>query len=78
MLKAIRIQKGITQKDLAKRLGISQSYLCKLESKGLYKIKANVELIDSLARELNLCQIAVFLYFLNVNIYCPFYFKKTE
>lgn len=78
MLKAIRIQKGITQKDLAKRLGISQSYLCKLENKELYRIKANVELIDSLSRELNLCQIAVFLYFLNVNIYCPFYFKKTE
>lgn len=38
-LRTIREKKGITQKDLATKLGMSQAYLCNLE-----KGKANVSL----------------------------------
>ncbi|EKS4344876.1 helix-turn-helix domain-containing protein [Clostridium sporogenes] len=78
MLKAVRKDKGIKQKDLANRLGITQPYLSKLENNSIYKINVNVNLIKNLAMELNICPIAVFLYFLNVNIFCPFHLKKTE
>lgn len=77
MLKAIRIQKGIIQKDLANRLGISQSYLSKLENYSTYKVKVNTALIEKIAVELNICPIEVFLYFLNVNFYCTFDLKST-
>lgn len=30
-LKAKRVEKGIKQKDLAKKLGITQQYLCQIE-----------------------------------------------
>lgn len=72
MLKAVREDKGIKQKDLANRLGITQPYLSKLENNSIYKINVNINLIENLALELNICPIAVFLYFLNVNIFCPF------
>ncbi|AVP64991.1 XRE family transcriptional regulator [Clostridium botulinum] len=78
MLKAVREDKGIKQKDLANRLGITQPYLSKLENNSIYKINVNVDLIENLAIELNICPIAVFLYFLNVNISCPFHLKKTQ
>lgn len=38
-LRTIRKKKGMTQKDLATKLGMSQAYLCNLE-----KGKANVSL----------------------------------
>lgn len=77
MLKAVRKHKGIKQKDLANRLGITQAYLSKLENNSLYKINVNINIIENLALELNICPIAVFLYFFNVNISCPFNLKKT-
>ena len=78
MIKIFREHKGIRQEDLANRLGITQPYLSKLENNSIYKINVNVDLIENLAMELNVCPIAVFLYFLNVKISCPFYLKKTE
>lgn len=78
MLKAVREEKGIKQKDLANRLGLSQSYLSKLENKSSYKVHVSVDTIENLSIELNICPIAVFLYFLNVKIFCPFKYEKTE
>lgn len=78
MIKIFRMHKGIRQKDLASRLGITQPYLSKLENNSIYKINVNIDIIENLALELNICPVAVFLYFLNVNISCPFYLKKTE
>ncbi|EJP6471336.1 helix-turn-helix transcriptional regulator [Clostridium botulinum] len=78
MIKIFREHKGIRQEDLANRLGITQPYLSKLENNSIYKINVNVDLIENLAMELNICPIAVFLYFVNVKISCPFYLKKTE
>ncbi|HDK7218152.1 TPA: helix-turn-helix transcriptional regulator [Clostridium botulinum] len=78
MIKIFREHKGIRQEDLANRLGITQPHLSKLENNSIYKINVNVDLIENLAMELNVCPIAIFLYFLNVKISCPFYFKKTE
>ncbi|MDS1004756.1 helix-turn-helix transcriptional regulator [Clostridium sporogenes] len=78
MIKFFREHKGIRQEDLADRLDIKQSYLSKLENNNIYRINVNIRTIEKIAIELNICPIAVFLYFLNVNIYCPFNLKKTE
>ncbi|WMJ81995.1 helix-turn-helix transcriptional regulator [Clostridium sp. MB40-C1] len=78
MLKAVRKRKGIRQKDLALRLGISQSHLSKIENYAVYNIKVTVDIMEKLAEELNICPIAVFLYFINVQIFCRFDLKKTE
>lgn len=61
MLKAARKSKNMSQKDLAKKLNLSQSYLCKLENKE-YK-NVTVELIKRISLELDLDLIEVFLYF---------------
>ncbi len=63
MIRIFREHKGIRQEDLASRLGITQPYLSKLENNSIYKINVNVDLIENLAMELNVCPIAVFLYF---------------
>ncbi|NFN85939.1 helix-turn-helix transcriptional regulator [Clostridium sporogenes] len=76
MLKAVRKLKDIKQKYLANRLGVSQSYLSKLENYSLYEVTVTIDTIKSLAMELNICSIAVFLYFLNVKFFCRFDFKK--
>ncbi|WP_097025437.1 helix-turn-helix domain-containing protein [Clostridium peptidivorans] len=78
MLKAIRKHKGIRQADLASRLDISQSHLSKLENNSIYKINVNIAMIEKLAVELNICPVAVFLYFLNVQLFCLFNNKRTE
>ncbi|AVQ40503.1 XRE family transcriptional regulator [Clostridium botulinum] len=49
-LQAKRVEKGIKQKDLAKQLGITQQYLCKLE-KG--KIEPRRNLMISISKILN-------------------------
>jgi transcriptional regulator with XRE-family HTH domain len=78
MIKIFREHKGIRQEDLANRLGITQPHLSKLENNSMYKINVNINLIENLAMELNICPIAVFLYFLNVKISCPLCLKRTE
>ncbi|WMJ79517.1 helix-turn-helix transcriptional regulator [Clostridium sp. MB40-C1] len=78
MLKAVRKRKGIRQKDLALRLGISQAHLSKIENYSVYNIKVSSDIIEKIAEELNICPIAVFLYFINVHIFCRFNLKKTE
>ncbi|NFD30393.1 XRE family transcriptional regulator [Clostridium botulinum] len=78
MLKAVRKHKGIKQKDLANRLGVSQSTISKLENYSIYEVTVTVDLIENLAMELNICPIAVFLYFLNVKFFCRFDLKKTH
>ncbi|MGI6215515.1 MAG: helix-turn-helix domain-containing protein [Christensenellales bacterium] len=49
-IKALRIKKGIKQKDLAKSLGISSAYLCELENQK--KTNPNINLLMRLSQEL--------------------------
>ncbi|MGJ8756122.1 helix-turn-helix domain-containing protein [Clostridium botulinum] len=77
MIKIFREHKGIRQEDLAYRLGITQPHLSRLENNSVYKINVNIDLIENLAMELNICPVAVFLYFLDVKISCPFQTEKT-
>lgn len=63
MIKLLRMNMGLTQKALAIKIGITQSYMSKLENYDLYHKKVSVEIITKLAKELKVCPIDVFVYF---------------
>lgn len=72
MLKDKRKEKKISQSKLAKKLGISESYLSKLE-KHPSLCNPSVNLILKLSEELTLDPVKVFLYFIKekaISIYC--------
>ncbi|UCR75255.1 hypothetical protein BG3P_41 [Clostridium phage vB_CpeS_BG3P] len=56
IIKEIRRKKSFTQKFLAEKLGISQSYLCELESK---KSIPSLTTIKKLSNVLELCPIRI-------------------
>ncbi|APM41355.1 helix-turn-helix domain-containing protein [Clostridium kluyveri] len=79
MFRAIRNKLGITQKQMAERLGISQSYLSKLENTSLYKMNyISIPFIKKTCNEFTMCPIMLFLYFYEGQFYCPFYSKKKK
>ncbi|MCY6958901.1 helix-turn-helix domain-containing protein [Clostridium brassicae] len=63
MLKTARILKRMSQKTLGERLGISQSYVSRLENEEKYNENITVDLIRRLSIELDLDPIDLFLYF---------------
>ncbi|HCQ89207.1 MULTISPECIES: helix-turn-helix domain-containing protein [unclassified Clostridium] len=63
MLKNARKSKRMSQKYLAKRLGITQSYLSKLENKEKYNKNVTIDLVERIAEELDLDSTDVFFYF---------------
>lgn len=63
MLRSARKNKGLSQKTLAERLGITQSYFSRLENKHKYNKNVTVELIKKMSLELELDPVDVFLYF---------------
>ena len=67
MLKEKRRELKLTQSNLAKRLGISKSYLCKLE-KHPSNCNPNINFILKLSNELDLDPTEIFLYFIEKKI----------
>lgn len=61
MLKNRRKKLGIKQKELAKRLNVTQSYLSKIEREHFSNV--NVEFIGKISEELKLDPVDVFLFF---------------
>ena len=47
-LKMMRIQQGLTQLELAKKIGVSESYICQIENGKMISIKK----LDKLAKVL--------------------------
>ncbi|HID0817787.1 transcriptional regulator [Clostridium botulinum] len=63
MLKKARKTKGLSQKTLAKKLNITQSYLSRLESNSKYNKNITIGLIKKISIELELNPVDIFLYF---------------
>ncbi|EKS4345766.1 helix-turn-helix transcriptional regulator [Clostridium botulinum] len=63
MLKKARKTKGLSQKTLAKKLDITQSYLSRLESNAKYNENITIGLIKKISIELELDPVDIFLYF---------------
>ncbi|EDU35764.1 MULTISPECIES: helix-turn-helix domain-containing protein [Clostridium] len=63
MLKKARKTKGLSQKTLAKKLDITQSYLSRLESNAKYNKNITIGLIKKISIELELDPVDIFLYF---------------
>ena len=64
MIKKLRKKKKISQKELSEKLGITQSYLSKLESRNnKYHKNVTVGLIIKMADVLEVDSVALFKYF---------------
>lgn len=70
MLKNARKKLGLSQRELAKKLKVTQSYISKLENNRIDNISVN--LILDISKELKLCPIAVFVFFVNCCHNCHF------
>lgn len=70
MLKTLRTKKGYTEKLLAKKIGISQGYLSKLENHKIHKNGIPMGIILKLAKELDICPLKLFIYFSGADIKC--------
>lgn len=72
MLKNARKEKGLKQYELANKLGISASYLSKIENNKNYKnLNISINLILKISDLLDLCPVSIFIYLTN-NFSCPF------
>ncbi|MDF2800802.1 MAG: Helix-turn-helix domain [Anaerocolumna sp.] len=56
-MRHIRRSKGLTQKELAKKIGISQSYISKLESNEEMLCNLSLKNVNELARFMEICPV---------------------
>lgn len=70
MLKSARLKRGLTQKELSRLTGISQSYISKLERENYNFHSPTLKQIVRLAKELNLCPVTLSKWFLTFHISC--------
>ena len=61
MLKIARQKSGLSQRRLAKKLKVTQSYISKLENGSLDNV--TLKLVLDISKELKLCPIDVFIFF---------------
>ncbi|WP_039242709.1 helix-turn-helix domain-containing protein [Clostridium botulinum] len=54
IIKKFRLEMGLSQKELAVRIGVSQSYIAKLESLQYEKV-ATLKIIKKLSKTLGVC-----------------------
>ena len=73
MIKHLREKKGLTQVELAKRIGLSTSHVNRMERK-VKGYRASYSTIKLLARELETCPIKIFVFFSDID--CDL-FKET-
>lgn len=60
MIRKARRLKGLSQRQLANLLGVSQSYISKLENRNIATV--TIECILNLSRILNLCPVNLFVF----------------
>lgn len=63
MIKSARRKIGLSQKQLSYRLGVSQSYISKLENRRIDTV--SIGLVLELSSILKICPISVFVYLIN-------------
>ena len=70
MLKIARKRSGLSQRRLAKKLRVTQSYISKLENGSLDN--TTLKLVLDISKELKLCPIDVFIFFVGNCSECHF------
>jgi transcriptional regulator with XRE-family HTH domain len=66
MLRESRRKKGYTQKNLARKIGVSQGYYSKLEDTHIENIdnhNVTIRIILKISKELDICPVKTFLFF---------------
>lgn len=70
-LKSLREEAGLSQGELARKIGVTQGYISQLENP-IYKKNATVEIIDKLAVALNICPPIIYMHFSSLCSNCKF------
>lgn len=70
MLKKLRLSRKLSQSELAKRVGISQGYLSKLENAKKRPRVINTSLVQRLSAELNVSPVLLLVYFYYPRLKC--------
>lgn len=76
-LKSLRRQAGISQEELARRIGLTQGYISKLERGKRNKYAVTVETIDKIAIALNMWPPIVYMHFSSLCCNCKFLYDCT-
>lgn len=63
MIKKKRLEKSLTQGQLAEKIGISESYMCRIE-KYPHFCNPTINIILKMSEELDIDPIKIFLYFI--------------
>jgi len=74
MIKYLREEKGLTQAELARKIGLSRSHVSRMERR-VKTYRASYSTIKLLAKELDTCPIKVFIFFADID--CK-YFKNNN
>lgn len=64
MIKEKRLEKSLTQGQLAEKIGISESYMCRIE-KYPHFCNPTINVILKISEELDIEPTKIFLYFIN-------------
>ncbi|MBY6915509.1 helix-turn-helix transcriptional regulator [Clostridium botulinum] len=77
-----RRKKNFTQRKLAKRLRVSQSYISQLENNRRYKKNTNIKFVIILSKTLDICPLQLVMEFTDCcsicKINCPFELKTQK
>ena len=81
IMKYIRQREKISQKDLARQSGVSQSQIAKLESKR-YAHSPTISTVVSLSKALKVCPYGLLDYFVSKEVTgcrdCEYYIKRSD
>lgn len=66
MIKQARILKGLTQKELADKVGICRSYMSRIEKREPLSFEVRTEHIHKIATELGICPLELATHLCNV------------
>lgn len=75
MIKHLRERKGLTQTELAEKIGLSKSHINRMERK-VKGYRASYSTIKLLAKELDTCPIKIFIFFAEID--CEYFKWKDQ
>lgn len=76
MIKQARMKKGLTQKQLATKVGLSNSYICRMENNENRCFEVKLNHIYKIADVLDICPLELVTHLSNICATCPDEKKK--
>ena len=71
LLKSLREASGLSQEELAEKVGVSRSYISQLENSRKYKKEVSISVIIKLSYAFGICPFYLFSHFAHIPNCCP-------